>query len=145
MQKDIEIPARLGSIFSQKTRGIGLVNGVLQGFALANIFAANVDVTCVRIHRKRGNQRPFDQRVRIVAHNFAVFACARLGLVSIDDQIGRAPIAFFWHERPFQTRWKARATAATQSRCLHLINDPIAAIFDNIGRAIPMAPRLCTL
>jgi hypothetical protein len=40
---------------------------------------------------KLGEQAALDQRVRIVAHDVAVLAGARLGFVGIDDEVMRPP------------------------------------------------------
>jgi hypothetical protein len=43
--------------------------------------------------REAGDQAALDQRVRIVAHDVAVLAGARLGFVGIDDEIMRPAVA----------------------------------------------------
>ncbi len=140
-EENVEIPARLGGVLADQTGFISLVNRSLQGFTLANILAANVDVAGVGVHRERRDQTPFDQRMRIVAHDFAVLAGAGLGFVSVDNQIRRATVAFLGHERPFQASRETRTTPATQARGLHLGHDPVAAFADDILGAVPRPAR----
>jgi hypothetical protein len=57
---------------------IGLVDGALQRLALADIFAADIDVGRMRAHGEGGDQAALDQRMRVVAHDLAILAGARL-------------------------------------------------------------------
>ena len=77
-----------------------------------------------------------------MAHDLAVFACSRFGFVGIHHQIGWATVAFLGHERPLEAGWKTRTAAPAQTRILHLLNDPIATLLDQLVGAIPMAARL---
>mmetsp|Transcript_31918 Transcript_31918/g.41045 ORF Transcript_31918/g.41045 Transcript_31918/m.41045 type:complete len:253 (+) Transcript_31918:1534-2292(+) len=113
MQEEIKVPTRTSCVFAQKASVVSFVDCGLQCFTLADVFTANVDVAGVRVHRERGNQGSFDQRVRIVAHDFAIFTGARLGFISVDDQVGRATIAFLRHEGPLQTGWETRTATPT--------------------------------
>ena len=115
VQIKIEIPTRASGILTQKPRVIAFVDRSLQSLTFANVLAANVDITRVGVHGERRDQTAFDQRVRIVAHNLAVFAGARLAFVSVDHQIRRATIAFLGHKAPLQTGGETRTTTATQT------------------------------
>ena len=143
MQVKVKVPTGFRSILAQKTGVIGLVNRVLQRLLLADVLPTNVDVAGIRVHRERRDQAPFDQRVRIVAHDLAVFAGAGFGFVSIHHQIRRPTIAFLGHEGPLQTGGKARTAAPTQAAVFHVLDDPVPPLFDDIGRSIPMTTRLC--
>jgi hypothetical protein len=79
--------------------------------------------------------------MRIVAHDLAVLAGAGLGFVGVDDQIARPAIAFLRHERPFEAGRKARAATAAQAGRLHLVDDPVAALLEDAGGAVPGAAR----
>ena len=140
VQVKIEIIARPTGVFAQQTRIIAFVNGSLQRLTLADVFAANVDVAIIGPHRERGDQRAFDQRVGIVAHNLAVFAGARFRFVGIDHQIRRPTVGCLGHERPLQPRREPCPTAPAQAGCFHNLDDLIAAQSQNARRAIPMAP-----
>src|SRR5947208_1576698 len=89
--------------------------------AFANEFAAHVDVASVRRHGAAGDQAAFDQKMRIVPHDLAVFAGARLRLVGIDDEIMRAAVGLLRHERPFQSGRKSGAAAPALPRRLDFI------------------------
>ena len=86
---EIEIPA-MDIVLADEAGLIGLVDGGLQVFALADEFAAHIDVADVAGHGRAGNQAAFDQQMRIMAHDLAVLAGAGFGLVGIDDEIVRA-------------------------------------------------------
>ena len=109
---EVEIPTGTGGVLAQKARVIGFVDGALQRLALADVFTADVDIAGVGVHRERGDETAFDQRVRIMAHDLAVLAGARFGFVGVDHQIGGPPVAFLGHEGPFQTRREASTTPA---------------------------------
>ncbi len=141
-QIEIKIKATATGVLTDQTIFVSLINGLLQRFFLAHVLAADVDVTSVSTHREAGNQAPFDQRMRVMAHNLPVFTGAGLRLVRIDDEIMIPPIAFLGHERPFQSGRKARAATSTQAGILHLLNDPVAALIQNRFGAIPMAACL---
>ena len=79
--------------------------------------------------------------MRIVAHDLAVFTRTGFGFVRVDHQIGRPSVAFLGHERPFQTGRETRATATAQTGRFHIIYNPIAALIDDTGRAIPRPTR----
>ena len=139
VQVDVEIPAGFRGVLAHEPRIIAFVDGDLQRFAFANIFAAQIDISGMRAHRERGDQAAFNQRVGIMAHDLPVLAGAGFGFVGVDDKVGRAPIAFLRHERPFQTGGKARPTASTQAAVFHLLNDRVAAAADDLSGAVPMA------
>ena len=138
VQVKVKIPAGFGGILAQKARVITFVNRGLQRLTLTDIFAADVDVAGIGPHRERRDQRAFDQRVGIMAHDLAVFAGARFGFVGVDHEIRRPPIRLLGHERPFQTGRKARPATTAQARCLDDLNDLVAAQLDEIARAVPM-------
>ena len=145
VQIDVKIPARPGSVRANKTCVISLVNGGLKRLFLADVFAANVDVARMRIHRERRNQTTFDQGVRIMAHDLAILTGARLRFVCVHNKIRRTPIAFLWHERPLQSSRETSAATTAQATVLHLLNDPVAAVLDQLVGSIPMPPRLRAL
>src|SRR6185437_89019 len=119
---------------------VGLVNRGLQPLALADELAADVDVTGVHAHGAARDQTAFDQQMRIVAHDLAVFAGAGLGLIGIDHEVMRPPgLRFLGHERPFQTGGKAGAAAAALARGLALVDQSVAAFGQNLFGAVPGA------
>ncbi|MND66800.1 hypothetical protein D3C80_582010 [compost metagenome] len=90
-------------------------------------------------HGETGDHAAFDQGVRIVAENFAVLACAWLRFVGVDDKIMRTAVRFLRHEGPFEAGREACATTTTKPGCLHLVDDPVPALFDDDLGAIPVA------
>ena len=138
MDIDLEVVAVLVALADQAGL-VGFVDARAERLTLADELAADIDVGGDRAHGEAGEQTAFDQRMRIVAQDFAVLAGARLGFVGIDDQIGRTAVALLRHEGPFQSGREARAAAAAQAGGLHLVDDPVAPLGDDPGRAVPMA------
>ena len=101
----------------------------------------HIDVAGVRAHGEAGDQAALDQQMRIVPHDLAVLAGAGLGLVGIDDEIARPAVRFLRHERPFQAGRKAGAAAAALAGRLDLVDDRVAALFQNRLGAVPGAAR----
>jgi hypothetical protein len=95
----------------------------------------------MRAHGEAGDHAALDQRVRIVAHDVAVLAGTRLGLIRIDDEIVRAAVALLGHERPFQAGRKPCPATAAKTRSLHLVDDPVASLFQDLLGAVPVAAR----
>ena len=110
MHDDVEIEA-VHVVLADELCVIGLLHRGFEPLALADEFAANINVAMVRAHAGAGDQTAFDEEMRIVAHHLAVLAGAGLGFVGIDDQIAR-PVGRFGHERPFQPGRKSGAAAA---------------------------------
>ena len=138
MDENVDIPAVL-VVLAEKTRIVAFVDRGLQRFALADIFAAHVDIAGVGAHGEAGDHAAFDQRMRIVAHDIAVLAGAGLGFVGIDDEVMRTTVAFLRHEGPLEAGREACAAATAQAGRLHLVDDPVTALFDDPLGAIPMA------
>src|ERR1700733_12942652 len=108
--------------------------------ALADKFAAHVDITGMRIHREARDQAAFDQQMRVMPHDLAVLAGAGLGLVGIDHEIAREAVGrLLGHEQPFPPGRKPRPAASAQPRSLHLGYDPVAALVDDRLGAVPGA------
>ena len=70
---DVEIPA-VDIVVADQPGLIGLFDGGFHPLALQHIFAAQIDVAGVGLHREAGDQRAFDQQVRIMTHDLAVLA-----------------------------------------------------------------------
>ncbi|MNY09041.1 hypothetical protein D3C86_1419320 [compost metagenome] len=144
MDVDVEIPAVL-VVLAEQARIVTFVDGCLQRLTLAHIFAANVDIGRMRTHGETGDHAAFDQRMRIVAQDFAVLAGAGLGFVGVDDEIMRTTVIFLRHEGPLETRREASAAATTKAGSLHLVDDPVTTLFDDLLGTVPMAARLHAL
>ena len=108
---EVEVPA-VDVVLADQLGLIGLVDRRLQALALADEFAAHVDVAGMGAHGEAGDQAALDQQMRIVPHDLAVLAGAGLGFVGIDDEIMRPLVRLLGHERPFQAGREAGAAAA---------------------------------
>ena len=134
---EVEIPA-MDVVLADQLGVVGLVDCGLQALALADEFAAHVDVAGMRAHGAAGDQATFDQEMRIVPHDLAVLAGAGLGLVSVDHEIARPAIfQFFRHKRPFKAGRKSCAATAAQARRLDFIDDRVATFFKDRLGAVP--------
>ena len=138
---NIEVVAGAARILANQTRRVSLVDRGLQMLALADELAAHIDVSGLRPHGEAGDQAALDQQMRVVAQDIAILAGARLGLVGINDQIVRAPVRLFGHERPLEPCREAGAAAAAQAGRLHFVDDAIAPLGENVFCAIPTAAR----
>ncbi len=140
MEKNLHIPAAL-IVLAQKTCIVTFVNRCLKRFTLTHEFAAQIDISNVSAHGATGDNAAFDQRMRIVAQNFAVLTGARFGFVGIDDEVMRPVRNFLRHKGPFQAGREASTTTTTKARCLHLVDDPVTTLVDEAFGVIPMATR----
>ena len=136
----VEVPA-MDVVLADEPGLISLVDGGLQPLALADELAADIDVAGMRPHGEGREKSALDQQVRIVAQDFAVLAGAGLGFVAVDDEIMGPAVRLLGHERPFEAGAEAGAAAAAKPARLHLVDDPVLALFDDGLGAIPGAPR----
>ena len=74
---DVEVEA-VDVVLADELGVIGLLHGGFEALALADEFAADVDVAGVRRHGAAGDQAALDQKMRIVPHDLAVLAGAGL-------------------------------------------------------------------
>ena len=140
MHDDVEVVA-VDVVLADELGLVGLLDRRFQPLALANEFAANVDVAIVHAHGAAGDQTSLDQEMRIVPHDLAILAGAGLQLVGIHDQVARAPVRLLGHERPFQPGREAGAAAAALTGGFHFVDDGVAAFFQDRLGAIPGAAR----
>ena len=91
--------------------------------------------------RAAGDQASFDEQMRIVPHDLAILAGARLGLVGVDDEIARAAVGLLGHERPFHAGRESGAAAAALAGRLHFVDDGVAALVQDRLGAVPGAAR----
>ena len=99
---EIEVPA-MDVVLADEPRLIGLVDRGLEPLALADEFAAHIDIADMGAHGGAGDEAAFDEEMRIMAHDLAVLAGAGLGFIGIDDEIVRAAADCFGmkdHLRP---------------------------------------------
>lgn len=148
-----ELPARFHDTKSKVTfylcneegkwaKGIG---GDLDVGRLVVELAADVDVGGAGAHGAAGDQATLDEFVRVVAHDLAVLARARLALVGVDDQIARPAVRRLVHEAPLQARREAGAAATAQTRLLHLACDRVQLTEVKLGLVMGQGPSISTL
>ncbi len=143
MDEDVKIIARFAGIFADQARCISLGNCGLQHLGFIDKFAANVDIGRARAHRKASDQRAFDQLVRIVADDLAVFAAAGFGFIGVDDkEIGAFGRRRLGHEAPLHPRRETSPAAPAQARCLDLVDNRIIANGEQSLGLIPIAAFL---
>ena len=142
MQVEVEVETRLAGILADQARVIGLINRGLKRLTLPDIFAANIDVAGIGPHGEGRDQRAFDQRMGIMAHDLPVLAGAGFGFVGVDDEVGGAPVRLLGHERPFEAGRKARAAAPAQARRLDDVHDLVASKGKQVLGAVPMPALL---
>lgn len=121
MEKDIEIVSGSARVLAQESLFVGLVNGHLDIGAFVVELAADVNVSGTGAHGFAGDQTALDQLVRVVAHNLAVLARARLALVGVDDQVTRTAVRRLVHEAPLHPAGESGTSSPPQTRFLHLI------------------------
>ena len=136
---DVVVEAGTAGIGAEKPGVVGLGDGRLEAVGLQVELAANVDIGRPRGHGGARQQAAFDQLVRVVAHDFPVLAGAGLAFVGVDHQITGQRPRLLGHERPFQPRREAGAAAAAKAGFLHLLDDPVAALGDDLPGAVPVA------
>ena len=144
VQIKLEVPA-INVVLADQLGVIGLVDRRLQDLALGDELAANIDVGDMRAHGEAGEERAFDQELRIMTHDVTVLAGAGLRLVGIDDEIVRAAVGLGRHERPFEPGGKSGTTAAAQAGGLHLLDDRLRPALDHGLGAVPGAARARSL
>jgi len=105
-------PAGAEDVLAEETGLPGGGDVLLQGVGQVPEFAAAVDVDGFRLDGVGGDQRAFDELVRIVLQNLAVFERARLRFVGVDHNV------LDWlvpgDEAPFDAGREARAAAPAQ-------------------------------
>ncbi len=138
---EIEIPA-MDIVLADQLGVIRLLDGGFHPAQLELVFTADIDVASVRLHGERRDQAALDQGLGIIAHDLPVLTGARFGFVCVHDQIVRASPHFLGHERPFQTGREARAAAAAQTGLLHLVDDPVPALIQNVLGGVPVTALL---
>ena len=75
-------------------------------------------------YRERGDHGPFNDRVRIVLKNQAVFAGAGFAFIAIAQNVFRFA-RLLGNERPFQPRAESSAATAAQAGVLDFIDDGV--------------------
>ena len=135
MGRHVEVEPAAQDVLAQEAARISLLNSPVHDFDQVSILAANVDVALLGGDRQAGNQHPFNDAVRVVLHQQAVFAGARFAFVGVANhilQLGRLAR----HEAPLHPRREARAAPAAQSRFLHLVHNGLRRHLDSLAQGL---------
>ena len=139
MDDDVEIPPRSAGVGADQPGFARFLDRRFQPFRLAEEFAPDIDEGGMGSHGETGEQRTFNQFMRIVPYDIAILAGSGLALVRIDDQVGRPAVRFLRHERPFQPGREPGSAAAAQAGILDLLDQRIAAPREQLPGAVPVA------
>ena len=84
----------------------------------------------------------------VTTHDLPILASARLSLVGVDDEISRPGVILpsrLVHEAPLEAGWESCATPSPHSGSLHLRDDPLVSLQDDLLCPVPVTPRLGSL
>ncbi len=122
MNQQVKIKSRAKNIFPQVAALVSFANRRFHNVQHIAIFAADIDVSVMRIDGTARDGDAFDQLVRVHFHQRAVFTSPRLRLVGVTDYVfGLRRI--LRHERPLQASREACSAAAAQAGFLDLVNN----------------------
>ena len=88
MQIHVEVVARAAGVLPDEALRVGLVDRLLQLHLLDPELAAAVNVGRSRAHCEADDQRAFNQLMRVVAQDFAIFAGAWFTFVGVYYEVG---------------------------------------------------------
>ncbi len=132
MGDNVEIQVAAEDVLAQKALGIGVVDGFLHDLEQVAILAAQVDEAHFGADGQPGDDDALDHRVGIVLKDQAVFAGARLALISVDQDVFRFR-GLLGDKGPLHPGREAGAPAAAQVRGFHLRDDAFRAQFDGLA------------
>ena len=125
----VEIDAGAQQILAEQASRVGFLERPLEtGHRLGEEFATNVVVAHRGTHAIATDGHALDDRVRVVTEDVTVVAGARLGFVRIAHRILLAG-SIAGHEAPLQAGGEARATTATQTGSLQLLDNLLGRSF----------------
>ena len=84
MNNDIKVVARAAGVLTEESLLVGLIDGSLELVDFVPELTANVNVGSLGAHTETNNKGTFDKFMRVMSHDFTVFAGAWLGFISID-------------------------------------------------------------
>ena len=87
VDEDVEVVARAARVLADEPGLVGFLDGALEDGGFVVELAADVDVGGAAVHGPAGDETAFDEFVRVLAHDFAVFAGAGLAFVGVDDEV----------------------------------------------------------
>ncbi len=111
---NIDIEPGAEDVVSQEPVLACFFDCAFEDFRTLREFASYIYVRRPGIEGVAGNRDSFQQLVRVFVNDVAVFERARLGFVSVTNQIDR--LLFVWlDEAPFHSAWESGAAAAANS------------------------------
>ena len=122
MGEQFEIEPGTQDVLTDEPGGARFVQRLLEALVEFPDFAMDIVVAAIGAHREGGDRHAFDYRVRIELHDVAVLEGPRFAFVGVADHIFVA-WKRAWHERPLQTRRKARSASTAKTGSLDLGND----------------------
>ena len=76
----------------------------------------------------------------VTSHDLSVLACAWLGFVGVDDEIGGSfGGGDFGHEGVFEAGGEAGSSPAPEAGELDLVDDPVDSVADDVLGSVPVA------
>lgn len=148
MDVDVKVVAGATGILANQAVGVGLVDGGLENGSLVVELTADVNVGSGGIHAAAGKQAALDKLVGVLANNLSVLAGTGLTLISVDNEVSGAGVlvpAGRVHEGPLEAGRETGTTSASETRLLHLADDPIVALEDDFLGLVPVAHSLGVL
>ena len=124
MPVDLEVASAAEDVFAKEAFGIGIADRFLHDYREIAVLTADVNVAAGRAHRQSCDDDAFDDGVRIVLEDQAVFAGAGLAFVAVAENIFRFG-RLLGHERPLHARGESRAAASAEGGVLDLVDDGV--------------------
>ena len=138
---NIKVVARATCILANQASFVCLIDGNLRVVRFEEKLTTHVNIGGIGTHSTASNKAAFNELVRVMAHNLAVLTGAWLTFIGVNHKVARTRVFFpsrLEHETPFHTRGEASTTSSTNTRCLHLVNDKIVTLVNDVTRAVPV-------
>ena len=140
MHKDIKAELRAANVFAEVASSVSLVQSLVQGFDAREEFATAVDVGCARAKSPSGNDKAFNQAVRIFEHEEVVLKGTAFAFVSVYDNVNRLARTTR-HKAPLHASREACTTASAEVRTLHVIDELKLAHVEQAFRNVRVATQ----
>src|SRR5215469_34170 len=127
---DVEVEAVLAEdVLAEETFCVGIGYGLFDDLEEIAVFAAKIDEAHLCSDGETCNHSAFDNRVRVVQEDDVILARARLGFVTVDENV-LGFLGGLGDEGPLHARGEACSAAAAKAGSFHLADDPIGSFFD---------------
>ncbi|WPK23735.1 hypothetical protein PUMCH_000980 [Australozyma saopauloensis] len=145
---DIKVVTGATSVLTNQASLVSLVDGLLQHNGFVIELTTDVNVGGSSVHTSTSQQTALNQLVRVLSDDLTILTGTRLTLIGINDQVTRTWVLVpSWrvHERPLETRWETSASTASQAGFLHLVDDPLVTLQDDLFCFVPITHFLGAL